>query len=285
MNRSPDPALSPGAQRIGDPLWTTPLLTALSLLIAIAVSFIGSGAFGGTPVQQVAGGYLSADATLLAPAGPAFSIWSVVYTGLAVYGIYQLTAPGRRSGWGAKLRVPAMISALLNAAWISVVQLGWLGFSVIVIFALVAVLAWMIRLMSSGTPGSRTEYWVIWLTFGLYLGWVCVASIANVAAWLLSLGVGEGARWAPATAVALVVVAALMAMAISYYAGNAFAALAISWGLAWIGVSRLAGSNPSEIVGYASLGCALAALLGSLLIAWRRRTAAGAGVGVGGRIS
>ena len=47
--------------------------------------------------------------------------------------------------------------------------------------------------------------------------------------------------------------------------------MAIAWGLAWIGASRLAGSNQSELVGYAGLGCAALLLLGSLAIAWRQR--------------
>ncbi|MNW26782.1 hypothetical protein D3C74_35590 [compost metagenome] len=251
--------------------WALPVFTAIALVLAIAVSFIGSGALGGTPVQQAAGGYLGADSTLLAPAGPAFSIWSVIYAGLAVYGIFQLTPAGRRSAWAAKLRIPALLSALLNAAWITVVQLGWLGASVAVIFILVACLAWMLTIMVAGTPSSRTEYWIMWLTFGIYLGWVCVASIANTSAWLLSLGFGQDASWAPGAAVALLVVAAAIGLGTTAYSGRIFTALAIAWGLGWIGVSRLSGTNQSELAGYAALGCAALLLLGSMVIAWRKR--------------
>lgn len=270
MSPSHQPALQPGVSPVAEPRWTRSVVTAISLATAIVVSFIGSGALGGTPVQQVAGGYLSADATLLAPAGPAFSIWSVIYAGLAVYGIFQLTASGRRSSWAAALRTPAMLSALLNAAWLSVVQLGWLGFSVAIIFGLVAVLAWMMAIMRAGTPSSRLEYWIMWLTFGLYLGWVSVASIANTAAWLLSLGFGVDAAWAPKLAVALLIVAVLIALTISFYARNIFAPAAICWGLLWIGVGRLGGANASNLVGITALGCAAAVLIGASAIAWHR---------------
>jgi len=277
MSRSHEPALRQGAGPAANPSWTWPVITAISLATAIAVSFIGSGALGGTPVQEVAGGYLSADATLLAPAGPAFSIWSVIYAGLAVYGIFQLTPSGRRSAWAASLRGPAMLSALLNAAWISVVQLGWLGFSVAIIFTLVAVLAWMMAIMLAGTPSSRLEYWIMWLTFGLYLGWVAVASIANTAAWLLSLGFGSDAAWAPGLAIALLAVAVLIALAISFYARNLFAPVAICWGLAWIGVGRLSGANESALVGFAALGCAAAVLAGAGAIAWHGKSGGNGG--------
>lgn len=249
-----------------------PIIAAICVVVAIMVSFIGSGALGGTPVQQAAGGYLNADATLLAPSGPAFSIWSIVYLGLAVYAVYQLTPAGRRSAWAKTLRVPAILSALLNALWLIVVQLGWLGFSVAVIFVLLASLIWMITLMVQGTPGSRTEYWIMWLTFGIYLGWVCVASIANVSAWLTSLGVDAGADWAAPAAVVLCAIAAAIAWGLASFSGKVFAPLAISWGLAWIGHSRLTGTNPSDLVGYGALGCAVLALLGALVIAWRKRS-------------
>lgn len=270
MRPSHQPALQPGVSPVAEPRWTWSVVTAISLATAIVVSFIGSGALGGTPVQQVAGGYLSADATLLAPAGPAFSIWSVIYAGLTVYGIFQLTASGRRSSWAATLRTPAVLSALLNAAWISVVQLGWLGLSVAIIFGLVAVLAWMMAIMRAGTPSSGLEYWIMWLTFGLYLGWVSVASIANTAAWLLSLGFGVDAAWAPQLAVALLIVAVLIALTISFYARNIFAPAAICWGLLWIGVGRLGGANASNLVGITALGCAAAVLIGASAIAWHR---------------
>jgi hypothetical protein len=81
------------------------LVVLLSALLAVAGAFVGSGAAGGTPIQDAAGGALSADATPIAPAGPAFSIWSVIYVGLLGYAIWQLlpaqkTSPRqRRLGW------------------------------------------------------------------------------------------------------------------------------------------------------------------------------------------
>src|SRR6478735_7160049 len=105
-------------------------------VVAVIGAVVGSGAVGGTPIPQVAGGALSADATLLAPAGPAFAIWSVIYLGLVLYAVWQaLPSQAARErhrvlGWWV------LASLLLNAAWILSVQAGLLGLSVVLIVAL-----------------------------------------------------------------------------------------------------------------------------------------------------
>src|SRR5688500_13406739 len=53
------------------------LTVAISAVLAVVGSFIGSGAAGGTPIQEAAGGALAADATLIAPGSGAFSIWTL----------------------------------------------------------------------------------------------------------------------------------------------------------------------------------------------------------------
>src|SRR5690625_7537394 len=70
--------------------WFMPILTTVAVGVAIVLSFLGSGALGGTPINAAADGALSADATPFAPAGPAFSLWSVIYAGLVGYAVYQL---------------------------------------------------------------------------------------------------------------------------------------------------------------------------------------------------
>ncbi len=88
----------------------------VSTLIAIAGSFVGSGALGGTPIAEAAGGALGADATLIAPAVPAFGVWSVIYAGLFAYACWQIL-PGRAvSDRHRRLGYPVAASLLLNAA-------------------------------------------------------------------------------------------------------------------------------------------------------------------------
>ena len=104
----------PGAVSFAAVGWALPIITVLGVAAAIVAAFIGSGALGGTSISEAAGGALSADATPIAPAGAAFSIWSVIYLGLAGYALWQLTPGARRSPRQHAVRPWALASALLK---------------------------------------------------------------------------------------------------------------------------------------------------------------------------
>ncbi len=213
-------------------------ICAAAVLLAAFGAFVGSGVLGGTPIAQAAEGRLSADATLLAPGTGAFAIWSFIYTALCIYAIWQLTPAASVSQTQRKLRPLAAASAILNALWIGSVQLGWLGISVLVILILLAVLSRMFMLMRPRIENTA-ERWITAVTFGPYLGWVSVATVANIAAWLASLGIGEDAAWTTPLAAILVVVAALIGTAtVLYSRGRLGVAMAMTWGIAWIGIGR-----------------------------------------------
>ncbi|NUT57378.1 MAG: tryptophan-rich sensory protein, partial [Agromyces sp.] len=98
------------------------LTVAVSALLAVIGSFIGSGAAGGTPVQDAAGGALAADATLLAPGSGAFSIWSLIYFGLLAYAVWQFLPSQRTAERHRRIGYLVAASLLINAAWILSIQ-------------------------------------------------------------------------------------------------------------------------------------------------------------------
>src|ERR1700712_3333628 len=131
------------------------IVVAVSAVLALIGSFIGSGAAGGTPIQDAAGGALSATATPIAPAGSAFSIWSVVYLGLLAYAVWQALPAPKTSARQRVLGYWIAASLLLNAAWILSVQFDQLGLSVPVIVALLVVLIRCVFLCVAARPGHR----------------------------------------------------------------------------------------------------------------------------------
>ncbi len=254
------------------------ILTVVAVAIAVAAAFIGSGALGGTPINEAAGGILSEDSTPLAPAGPAFSIWSVIYTGLVAYTVYQLLPAARRSSRQAELRPWAALSAALNAAWIWVVQLGSVTASVGVIIVLLAVLIRIFLILRAERPAGAVEAIVTDGTFGLYLGWVCVATVANITAWGVSLGADPtftGYEYAAG---------AVLAVTVGIGLGTAWAgrgrlapALATSWGLAWIAAGRVTTDLVSPAVAWLAGTAAGILLLGTVLIRIRAERRPGLG--------
>ncbi len=224
----------------------------LAEVACVLGTLVGTGVLG-TPVAETAGGALSADATLLAPAGTAFSIWSVIYLGLAAYTVWQWL-PGRATD--PRLRATGWlvaVSMLLNAGWLLVTQQGWVWASVAVIVALLAVLAVLVRRLVARPADGLADRVVLDGTFGLYLGWVAVATCANTAAALASssLSVGSALRQAAAVAaLALVVLAG--ALAARRYGTRWAVALAAAWGLAWIAAGRLGDEPASTVTGVAA---------------------------------
>lgn len=248
------------------PLRASPWLYAAAVALAVAGAFLGSGALGGTPIQDAAGGWLSADGTVLAPGTGAFSIWSVIYTGLVVHAVIQLLPAWRGSELQHRLRPWAAVSALLNAAWIWVVQGGQLLLSVMVIVVLLAVLARTFILILRTAANGRTERLVVGTTFGLYLGWVSVATVANISALLASRGAQTSDGATAVVAAAVLAVAAAIGITLAAATGGRLApAAALAWGLAWIAVGRLDGGTQSVPIAWAAGAAAALVVAGALV--------------------
>lgn len=245
----------------------------VSAVVAVAVSFLGSGAVVGTPVNQVADGVLSSSATLVAPAGPAFAIWGVIYTGLLLLALLQVlpsrrTDPRqRRTGWWTAA------SLLLNAVWILVIQVEQIVAALVVIAALAAVLVVAMVRLGERPAGTAYERVVVDGALGLYLGWVCIATVANAAAALVVLGVDPVGTAAVTWAVVVLVVAGAIGVLLAVGLGGRIApALSLAWGLAWVAVARTTGEPTSAVVAATAALAALVTLVSALVVAGRRRS-------------
>ncbi|WP_144714843.1 tryptophan-rich sensory protein [Curtobacterium pusillum] len=255
------------------------IAVAVGAVVAVVGAFVGSGAAGGTPIQDAAGGALSASATAIAPDGPAFSIWSVVYVGLIAYAVRQCfrTADDDRH---TRLAVPAVLSLLLNAAWILSVQFGFLWLSEPIILALLAVLVWAFVLLRRSRPSGVVEAVVTDGTFGLYLGWVCVATAANTAAVLTAAGFRGFGLGQDVWGVLVAAVAGLVGVLLAVWGrGRLAPTTSLAWGLAWVAVARLDGPLVSTPTAVAAVVAAAAAVVVTLVVraraGWRGAAAGG----------
>jgi hypothetical protein len=129
---------------------------------------------------------------LFAPAGLTFSIWGVIYLLLALYTIYQL---GWISPESSKARGPLLqkvgwlfsLTSIANGAWIFAwhYHVQWLSLLLIVtILVLLIQINWILQKESF----TLRELWMIRIPFGVYFGWITVATIANVTTLLVSMG-------------------------------------------------------------------------------------------------
>lgn len=122
------------------------------------------------------------------PAGYVFSIWSVIYLGLLAYAVFQLL-PGQREN--PRLRQTAwwfVLSSAANSIWLLLWHYGFFALSVgAMLTLLISLIAIYQRLGIGRETVPAGERWLVHLPFSIYLGWVTVATIANITAFLFSI--------------------------------------------------------------------------------------------------
>ncbi len=244
------------------------VVTASAVFMVIGTLF-GIGVLG-TRVEESAGGSLSATATLVAPATSAFSIWSVIYVGLAGYVVWQWLPANTSSPRARSIGWLAAWSMVLNAGWLLVTQWGQLWLSVAVIVALALVLGVLIRRLTAipaDGPARPLEQVFVDGTFGLYLGWVAVATIANITATLVDSGIDPAPPAGEFLAIVVLAVAAVLgAILASQFGGRLAVAAAMAWGLSWIAVGRLTDAPESTVTGIAAAVAAVVVVAAAVAV-------------------
>lgn len=217
------------------------------MLVAAAV---GTGFLGGTPVQDLQGGALAADGSYLAPASPAFSIWTLIYLLLVAYAIWQALPSQRARGRQRELGWWIALTAVLNGTWLVLAQFATLPLTVAGIVPLLVVLCVTFAKTVRDPAEGLADSILIDATTGLHLGWVSLATVANISAWLTAEGPQEWAVAADAAGVAVLVLVGVLGIALAW--GSTWRVtpgLALDWGLSWIAVGRLEGEPESAAIG------------------------------------
>jgi len=237
-----------------DILRQTSVIAAASFMVIAA--FIGTGAAGGASVQDLQGGALDADGSYLARGRPAFGIWTLIYLGLLAYTVWQ-ALPGQRfsarqrsMGWWIALTM------VLNGGWLVTSQFGSLASTVVVMLVLLAALGWTFRraVITKEPQSPLPDSPLIDGVTGLHLGWVSVATVANIAAWLTAIAPASWDGAAHLWGIAMLLVVLAVGIVTSWASGWRLAPpLAMAWGCLWIGIERLGGEPYSAEIGITAL--------------------------------
>jgi len=183
------------------------------------------------PVNGKTTGELSdAFPNLFVPAGITFSIWGVIYLVLLIFCIAQFFSAyqvaTQQIGW------LFAISCLFNALWIVCWHYEKLPLSLRIMTGLLISLI-IINLRLADTPNGLLK-----AAFGIYLGWICIATIANTTALLVHLGWnGFGISpefWTILMIIAGTVIASLAILQLK----NPFIGLSVVWAFAGIMIKR-----------------------------------------------
>ncbi|HOO29133.1 MAG TPA: tryptophan-rich sensory protein, partial [Lachnospiraceae bacterium] len=165
------------------------LLTILTFVLMLAVNTLAVV----LPINGVSTGQ-AADAypNLFTPAGITFSIWSLIYILLAahvlyVLGLFREKETGIDVQIFRRICVTFSISSAVNAAWIFSWHYGKILLSMLLMLILLNCLI-KINVMISKQTLSAKERFFVRLPFTVYFGWITIATIANAAVLLVSVG-------------------------------------------------------------------------------------------------
>ena len=174
------------------------------------------------PINGVSTGEVSAQYdNYFTPAGFTFSIWSVIYLGLLVFVVFQLLSKSFKSETISYLFV---LNGLANMGWIMAWHHGYLFVTLIFMGVL------LFTLVRINLHVDNSD-WQVKYPFQIYLGWICVATVANFAVYLKYLdwsgfGVPE-VSWG----ILLVIIAGIIGVLLIFRVGWNAAALSIAWGI------------------------------------------------------
>ena len=187
---------------------------------------------------------------LVTPAGYVFAIWGVIYLGLLGYALWQALPAQAANPRVQAVAWPITVGHLANALWI----VAWhnLAFGVSLLLMLVLLATLMVTYLRLRAPAAkrgaaaptRAERLLARGTFSIYLGWITVATVANVTIWLMARGFETQFLALPAVAwamVALVVATLLGVRMLMRYRDAAYAAVLV-W--AFIGIVVMQSATP-----------------------------------------
>lgn len=212
------------------------------LLVLVVNYLANTGFFNNNTMGSVSSRYEN----LFTPAGYAFSIWGVIYLGLAGFIFYQFNNGIRRKDQGNVILQIGwwfVVSCIANILWIVAWLYLYTGVSVILMLILLFSLIKII--LNTGMElddPSFPKVALVWWPFTLYSGWVSLALIANTAAWLTKTGWNGWGLSDETWTIIVIIIAGIINLVITWRRNMREFALVGVWGLMAIAVANYLGS-------------------------------------------
>jgi len=244
------------------------ILNLLTLIITITISGLANA----LPINGLMTGEISDRfGALFTPAGYVFAIWGLIYVTLTIFGVYQILPAQRNNERIDRVGIWFILANLFNGAWILAWHYQQFVLSLIIMFGLLAsLLVIYIRLQIGVSKIKPAERWLVDLPFSIYLGWISVATIANVSVVLIDNNWNGFGISATVWTVIMIAVAAILGIIMTMKRNEAAYTLVLVWAL--VGIFH--NSSGNSIVQISALIAAIllfVAIIAFRLIINRRR--------------
>lgn len=173
------------------------------------------------------------------PAGYVFSIWGLIYLGMLAYAAYQALPTQATNPDLGGIGNLFVLSSAANIAWIFLWHYEFFPLTLVAMLALLGVLIAIYQRLDIGRARvSSTMKWLVHVPFSIYLGWITVATIANVTSLLYFL---EWDGWGispEAWTLIMLAAAVVIGAAVSVTKGDVAYAAVLIWAFAGIAVKH-----------------------------------------------
>jgi hypothetical protein len=265
----PQPQPQPRPRAEPEPAERGDLVRAVAVLVAalaqVAGSPLGAVLPGARSVAEVSDSY----ATVVTPAGYAFAIWGVIFLGCLAWAVYQLLPAQRGRTVHRRVGWPLVVAFSGNAVWELVFpQEGvWLLVANVLIVVVVAATALALGRLQDLEPEGLDRLLPTAVT-ALLLGWVTIATVANVAVSGAYLGAPTDGGVARAAGVVALVAAAAVVLDVTLRLRTAAGPFAFA--AAW-GALAVALNEPPLSVELAAWAAVTIMVVGVAAQVWRTR--------------
>jgi hypothetical protein len=214
---------------------------------------------------------------LFVPAGLTFSIWGVIYILLAIFVIYGLVvafkANSGEQSFIEKIGILFFVSCLFNFSWIFAwhYEIVWLSL-ILMLGLLSSLLAIYLRLKIGKSDENNKVKGMVHIPFSVYLGWITIATIANVTALLVDLGWNRFGLSEQFWTILVIAVGIIIALAMLFLRNDIYYNLVVLWAFLGILLKRLGDkATPALfVIILTSIGMAVI-VIGIILQAVRRK--------------
>jgi len=233
-------------------------LVIVGVLLTLLVNYLATaGVLNGVTPPEISDALM----TKFTPANYAFAIWSIIYTFVIGFAIYQALPSQRDNPKLAGVRELFIVSCALNILW----TFAWhYEFYLLSLIFMVGILLAMIGIYVRGGIGKPATSWGerLWvhLPFSLYLSWIAVATIANAASLLVHYGWSAFGVSDSVWSAIMILIAALVGAAVLWRRANAAYAAVYVWAVFAITV-RYASETPITVAAYAGIVIVVAAAI------------------------
>ena len=187
---------------------------------------------------------------LFVPAGLTFSIWGLIYMLLAIFTIYSVIIAIKKDATGSfinKVGLLFILSCIANIAWIFAWHYEIVPLSMVIMLLLLGLLLAIYMRLGVGKKGpAKKEQYLVHLPFSVYLGWITIATIANVTALLVDVNWNRFGLSEQFWAVAVIIVGIAIALSVLLRRQDIYYCLVVDWALLGIMIKRLASPIPAQ---------------------------------------